>query len=140
MCIRDSTLSEAVGAIKNRDGGYMFVAGRTRVPLNTYRHMAFESFRRNGDLNKRAEDRIAKSGVLSSKEQLESHLDKLRNKIVRASNGHNGHNGHNGSNGNGSKSSNGRVAHGRPTSREVQQVHQEIRAVLAALKNGDGAL
>jgi len=137
---RRFTLSEAVGAIKNRDGGYMFIAGRTRVPLNTYRHMAFESFRRNGDLNKRAEDRIAKSGVMSSKEQLESHLDKLRNKIVRASNGHNGHNGHNGSNGNGSKSSNGRVAHGRPTSREVQQVHQEIRAVLAALKNGDGAL
>jgi hypothetical protein len=100
-----------------------------RVPLNTYRHMAFESFRRNCDLSRKAEDRIARSGVLLCKEKLESHIDKLRNKIVRASNGHNGSNG-----------SNGRVSHARPTSREVQQVHQEIRAVLAALKNGDGAL
>jgi hypothetical protein len=128
---RRFTLSEAIGTIRNLDGGYIYVSGRMRVPLNTYRHMAFESFRRNGDLNKRAEDRIARSGVLSEKDKLESHVLKLRNKIVRASNGH----GSNGSNGNG----NGR-SHSRPTSREVQQVHQEIRAVLAALKNGDGAL
>lgn len=125
---RRFTLSEAVGAIRNLDGGYVFVSGRMRVPLNTYRHMAFENFRRNGDLNKRAEARIERSGVLSSKERLENHLVKLRNKIARASNGLHGSNG------------NGRSAHGRPTGREVQQVHQEIRAVLSALKNGDGAL
>ena len=129
---RRFTLSEAVGAIKNLDGGYVFVAGRMRVPLNTYRHMAFEYFRQNYDLNKRADNRIARSGVLFSKDKLESHIGKLRNKIDRASNGSNGTNGTNGSN--------GRSSHGRPTSREVQQVHQEIRAVLAALKNGDGAL
>jgi hypothetical protein len=122
---RRFTLSEAVGAIKNLDGGYVFVSGRMRVPLNTYRHMAFENFRRNCEINKRAENRIARSGVLSSKDKLENHIGKLRSKIVKASNGHNG---------------NGRSTHGRPTSREVQQVHQEIRAVLAALKNGDGAL
>jgi len=134
---RRFTLSEAVGAIRNLDGGYVFVAGRMRVPLNTYRHIAFENFRRNYDLNKRAESRIVRSGVLTSKDKLESHIGKLRNKITRASNGSNGTNGFNGSNGtNGS----GRSGHGRPTSREVQQVHQEIRAVLAALKNGDGAL
>jgi hypothetical protein len=132
---RRFTLSEAVGAIRNLDGGYVFVSGRMRVPLNTYRHMAFESFRRNGDISKRAQDRIIRSGVLSSKDRLETHVGKLRNKIVRASNGHNGSNGSNGSKGSG-----GRSSHGRPASREVQQVHQEIRAVLLALKNGDGAL
>jgi hypothetical protein len=120
---RRFTLSEAVGAIKNSDGGYFFAARGMHVPLNTYRYLAFESFRRNCDLNRRADNRIVQSGVLSSRDKLENHINKLRNKIVRASNG-----------------SNGRSAHGRPTSREVQQVHQEIRSVLAALKNGDGAL
>jgi hypothetical protein len=129
---RRFTLSEAVGAIRNLDGGYVFISGQMRVPLNTYRHMAFENFRRNGDVSKRAENRIVRSGVLSAKDKLESHVVKLRNKITLASNGQNGTNGNNGT-----KS---RSSHGRPTSREVQQVHQEIRAVLAALKNGDGAL
>ncbi|MEX2261867.1 MAG: tubulin-like doman-containing protein [Bryobacteraceae bacterium] len=146
--LRLFSLAEREGALKRSSGGYAFIAnGQQPVRLDPFRHRAFEQFRVNEALIAEAENLVFQSGILLRNEELEYWRIELIRKLRQAHAYGVG----------GAASFAARAgadiqqapAHGvggsasvtvRPMNREVFQVHQELRAVRAAMSSGGGPI
>jgi len=121
--LRWFSLAECAGVLNRGNECYTFSAnGMPPVPLKWYRSDSFKMFREDPAMVAAARTAVQVSGVLSNREGLEKCLERLTTKLAQARACAVGGNGY----------------AEQPASREVHQIHQEIRAIHDVMR-GPGA-